>query len=201
MTFRFDAQGALAALRARGGAATPAIAATVAPGPARTVAGVAGVAGPAPAIRAPGGTVAGVATVAGGRPEAGTRPGLLLDAYEERAGIAEHDGGLSRAGAEDTAARALGVSDPGALCAAAAVDWAARLAAMAAAERDLTGQRSIAAARRFVAGGWAEKAAALGWTELDLFGLCPAGRWARLDRLGAAFLDFEAVEATRDFIR
>ncbi len=34
-----------------------------------------------------------------------------IDAFEKRAAIAEYDGGLSREGAEDLAARALGFDD------------------------------------------------------------------------------------------
>ena len=34
-----------------------------------------------------------------------------IDAFEERAAIAEHDGGLSRSRAEDLAAQARGVTD------------------------------------------------------------------------------------------
>ncbi|MDP2579338.1 hypothetical protein Q8W37_05290 [Shimia thalassica] len=39
------------------------------------------------------------------------RPVPDIDAFEERAAIAEHDGGLSRSRAEDLAARAQGFRD------------------------------------------------------------------------------------------
>ena len=42
-------------------------------------------------------------------------------------------------------------------------------------------------ARAFIADGWALQAARLGWSEVELFGVCPRAPWRRLDRKGAAF--------------
>jgi hypothetical protein len=47
-----------------------------------------------------------------------------------------------------------------------------------------------------VAGGWAAQAAALGWTEPELFGLCPAAPWALPDRMGAAWLGGDVAAVT-----
>jgi hypothetical protein len=40
----------------------------------------------------------------------------------------------------------------------------------------------------FLAGTWADKAKALGWTTLDLFGCDAQAPWARIDRLGLIWL-------------
>jgi hypothetical protein len=102
------------------------------------------------------------------------------------------------------AAGALGFADPAALYAAAADGWRGKLEALAATlspkrAADARGLDCIAAALRFIAEGWAEKAVALGWGELELFGADPRAPWERLDRLGAAYSPFtvQDVDAER----
>lgn len=58
----------------------------------------------------------------------------------------------------------------------------------------------IEAALRFLNDGWAEKALALGWTELELFGVDPRASWTRLDRMGAAYSPFEPSEVNAETI-
>ncbi|MEM6742959.1 MAG: hypothetical protein AAF676_04360 [Pseudomonadota bacterium] len=121
-----------------------------------------------------------------------------LDAFEERAAIREHDGGEAREDAERGAAAELGFEDPAALFSAAADHWRRALDALARRETSPCGRRHIAAALRFVAQGWAEQAAALGWTELELFGVAPKAPWAREDRMGAAYSPFKPIEVTAE---
>lgn len=109
-------------------------------------------------------------------------------AFEERAAIAEHDGGQPRQAAEAMAAREQGFEDAADLHHAAVERWRAeidRLAALGAIDMD--GAEPIKRAQAFIAEGWALQAARLGWDELDLFGVCPRAPWQRLDRKGAAF--------------
>lgn len=111
--------------------------------------------------------------------------GADLHVVAERAAIAEHDGGLMRCDAETMVARAQGFSDSTALFRAAGQAWLARLDVLARQSPAATPR--ILAARQFIEGGWADQAAALGWTEIALFGLCPRKRWARRDCMGAAW--------------
>lgn len=191
MAFTFDAKAALAEISdtARH-PATPAIPATVS------------------LSDSPGNeTVAGIATVAGVSPRAGkTETGDTartpdLDAFEERAAIAEYDGGASREEAERMAAGALGFAEPAALFAAAADGWRRNLEALARRwADDPRGCEHIAAALAFMRNGWAEKAAALGWPELGLFGVHPVAPWRRFDAMGAAFARHPVAAVTRDSI-
>lgn len=123
-----------------------------------------------------------------------------IAAFEERAAIAEHDGGQSRQDAETLAARAQGFEDAADLHHGAIERWAVeidRLAALGAIGPE--GAEAIRRAQAFIAEGWALQAARLGWDELDLFGVCPRAPWQRLDRKGAAFGG--AVQAvTRDAV-
>lgn len=114
-------------------------------------------------------------------------PAPDIDAFEERAAIAEYDRGMDRDAAERFAARAQGFESVSDLRGAAAAEWRRRLEGMAAKETSPSALVRIEAALRFVADGWAEMAAALGWPELELFGADPRAPWERLDRLGAAF--------------
>lgn len=138
----------------------------------------------------------------GGEPEggaersAGRARAADLDAFEERAAIAEHDGGLSREEAERRAATAQGFASPADLRDAAAEGWRLRLEGLRGRVRSPEGRRAVEAALRFVAEGWAAKAAALGWPELELFGADPRAPWARLDRLGAAYAPFPPFAVT-----
>lgn len=175
MAFRFDAKSALARIEnPASGAATPATPATV----RETVAGVA--------------TVAGLTFATAQAPD--------LDAFEERAATAQHDGGLTRAQAEALAAQDQGCESAEALCAAAVLAWRAHLEALHRAERAPRGRDCIAQALRFIADGWAEKAAALGWPELELFGADPRAPWERLDRMGAAYSAFTPCAVTAETI-
>lgn len=175
MAFRFDAKSVLARIENPAeGAATVATPATASP----TVAGVAGVAAPALA----------------------TAPPPDLDAFEERAAITQHDGGLSREQAERLAAEAQGYPKVADFYAAAADGWRRNLEALHCAERAPRGRDCIAQALRFIADGWAEKAAALGWPELELFGVDPRAPWERLHRMGAAYSAFTPGAVTAETI-
>jgi len=90
------------------------------------------------------------------------------DAQEERAAIVEHDGGAPRAWAEGFAR--LDPNDP---------------------PGDVPAQRwlrFIDDCGRFLDGGSADKAAALGWGPLDLFGCDRERPFARIDHLGLLWL-------------
>lgn len=111
-----------------------------------------------------------------------------LDAFEERAAIAEHDGELPREDAERLAAGEQGFDSADDLHAAAVAFWSSEIDRLARA--GATARQSGEALRRaqaFVREGWALQAARLGWDELDLFGVCPRAPWRNLDRNGAAF--------------
>jgi len=71
---------------------------------------------------------------------------------------------------------------------------------MAKAETAPRGQDCIAAALAFVVAGWAEQAAALGWDEIALFGVCPRAPWERLDRQGAAYSPYTVFAVTAEAI-
>lgn len=124
-----------------------------------------------------------------------------LDAFAERAAIAEYDGSLSRSAAEWLAAQEQGFADPVALRAAAVTWWREALDGLAAHETSPCRRAWIRNAQRFVAGGWGAQAAALGWTEPELFGLCPVAPWARPDRMGAAWLGRDVAAVTAECIR
>jgi hypothetical protein len=158
MSFQYDARAALAEIKRRK---------SIAAAPA------------IPAIEAdqPTGAVATVAATASAD----------VEAYEEWAAIAEYDGGLRREEAEAVAAQAQGFADPVTLRRAAVQHWGQQIEELAS-RRDFMGRHYINSARQFVTGGWAEQALAAGWSEIELFGLCPVAPWARLDRMGAAWL-------------
>ena len=48
----------------------------------------------------------------------------------------------------------------------------------------------------FINDGWADRALTLGWTMNELFGVDALAPWARLDRLGAAYLAKNIVAVT-----
>ncbi|MEO0621306.1 MAG: hypothetical protein AAFU49_09590 [Pseudomonadota bacterium] len=123
-----------------------------------------------------------------------------LDAFEERAAIAEHDGGLSRAEAETFAAQEQGFETPAGLVSAAVAGWRDRLEALARTEASPGGRDCIAQALRFIADGWAGKAVMLGWSELELFGTDVHASWERHDRLGAAYSMSPPSAVTADTI-
>ena len=82
----------------------------------------------------------------------------------------EHDGGITRAEAEETAARELGFDTADALYRAAVEGW--RLAIMATpptGNRDL--DKLAAVSLNFLGGGWALKVLGAGWDEVSLFGI------------------------------
>ena len=51
-------------------------------------------------------------------------------------------------------------------------------------------------AMAFINDGWADRALTLGWTMNELFGVDALAPWARLDRLGAAYLAKNIVAVT-----
>lgn len=127
-------------------------------------------------------------------------PAPDLDAFEERAAIAEHNGGLGRSEAEALAASEQGFETPADLVSAAVAGWRVRLEALVRTETSPRGRDCIAQALRFIADGWAGTAALLGWSELELFGADPCAPWERLDRLGAAYSMFTPGAVTADTI-
>ena len=102
----------------------------------------------------------------------GQPPGAALarwdEAEEERAAIAEHDGAIPRAWAEGFAR--LRPERP--LADVSPKRW----------------QQFIDDIGRFLDAGWAEKASALGWGPLDLFGCDRERPFARLDHAGLLWL-------------
>jgi len=86
------------------------------------------------------------------------------DNHEERAAIAEHDGGAPRAWAE-ALARLDPANPPGDV---PPVRW----------------MQFIDDCGRFLDQGWAQRCAALGWGPLDLFGCDRERPWARIDHHG-----------------
>jgi hypothetical protein len=110
------------------------------------------------------------------------------DAFEERAGIIEHDGGLTRQDAETLAAQEQGHADADSLHTEVVQRWAIeinRLVRLKAVSPE--GAKELKWAQAFVGEGWALQAARLGWDEVELFGVCPRAPWRRLDRKGVAF--------------
>jgi hypothetical protein len=97
---------------------------------------------------------------------AGNRaPNTWGDEHEERAAIVEHDGGIPRAWAD-----AVARLDP------------------ARAPCDMRWLQFIDDCGRFLDGGWADRAAALGWGPLDLFGCDRDRPIARIDHAGLLWL-------------
>ena len=127
--------------------------------------------------------------------------GPNLGARSERAAIREHDGGETRADAEQAAAAEQGFETPEDLIALAVAFWRAELAAVAGRwAHEPRGREHVEAARRFVAIGWAERAARLGWDEVGLFGVNLRAPWYRFDSMGAAFALDEPVAATAESV-
>ena len=91
-----------------------------------------------------------------------------VDAFEERAAIAEFDAGIPRTWVEGFAA----------LQCAQAPDWAALRPGMWV---DLINAVGLFLDR------WGRQAAALGWDSIDLFGALPAAPLARMDQQGLVF--------------
>ena len=115
-----------------------------------------------------------------------------LDAFAERAAIRGYDGGEDRGTAERAAAAEQGYSDPASIYAAATRSWRRKLEIVAGtlfscSSFDPRGQVCIRNALRFFAEGSAGRALALGWPELELFGVDPRTPCGCLDRLGAAY--------------
>ena len=179
MAFKFDAYAVLAEIENESEApATAAIVATETAKPAQSVASVAGIA--APPVRKP--------------------KSASLSDYEERAAVLVFDAGLSKEEAELRAASEQGFSDATSLHAAKIEEWAGLLKRKLETETDIHGQKHVKAAIRFCEDGWAAQALAFGWTELELFGLCPRVPWARLDRQGAAFANDRVAAVTAEAI-
>ena len=86
-------------------------------------------------------------------------------AFEKRAAIGEHDGGLPRQEAKTLAAG---------LHRESVARWAAeigRLAKLRAISPD--GAEALRRAQAFIGEGWALQSIRLGWDEAELFGVCP----------------------------
>jgi hypothetical protein len=116
-------------------------------------------------------TLAGLATLAAPLPRSENcelTPEPWTDAHDERAAIAEYDGGAPRAWAEGFARL-----DP------------SRPPADVPAKRWL---RFIDDCGRFLDGRWPAKAADFGWGPLDLFGCDRERPFARIDHLGLLWL-------------
>jgi hypothetical protein len=112
-------------------------------------------------------TLASLAALAGGRTETGTiepATDTWTEAEEERAAIIEHDGGVPRDWAEGFT-RLDRTKPPGEV----------------SPQRWL---RFIGDCGRFLNGGWAARAAILGWGPLHLFGCDRKRPFARLDHRG-----------------
>ena len=95
-------------------------------------------------------------------------PATWTDAQEERTAIVEYDGGASRAWAEALARLDLS-KPPGEV-------------------PEKRWQRFIDDCGRFLDAGWADKAVALGWGPLDLFGADRERPFARIDHMGLLWL-------------
>jgi hypothetical protein len=93
---------------------------------------------------------------------------IWTDTHEERAAIIEHDGGAPREWAE-ALARLDPASPPGDI---PAKRWL----------------RFINDCGHFLDGGWARRAAELGWTPVDLFGCDRSKPFARVGRCGLLWL-------------
>jgi hypothetical protein len=140
---------------------------------------------PAKAAKVPerSATVATLATLGGGRAETENfepASDTWTDAEKERAAIVEYDGSAPRAWAE-ALARLDSHKAPG--------DVPAR-----------RWQCFIDDCGRFLDAGWAERAAALGWGPLDLFGCDRERPFARVDHMGLLWLvsGGRVVELHRD---
>ncbi len=95
---------------------------------------------------------------------------------------------LTRQDAETRAAQEQGHADADSLHGDVVGRWAAeieRLATLPAVSHD--GSEALKRAQAFISEGWALQAVRLGWDEVELFGVCPAAPWRRLDRKGVAF--------------
>ncbi len=110
------------------------------------------------------------------------------DSFTERAAIIEEGDGCSRDEAETRAAQEQGYAAADDLHGEVVARWAAeinRLSKLNAVSQD--GTEALKRAKAFIAEGWAIQAIRLGWSECELFGVCPRAPWARLDRKGIAF--------------
>lgn len=124
-------------------------------------------------------------------------PSPDLGAFEERAAVAEYDGGMSREEAERVAAAEQGYSNPNDLYAAMTEFWRHHLELLARDEASVLGKNCTAAALAFIRGGWAEKAVALGWSEIELFGV---ELHEPSEPVGAAYLPFAPSTVTAECI-
>jgi hypothetical protein len=119
-----------------------------------------------------------------------------VERFNERAGVLEHDAGLTRTEAERQAAAEQGFTALDELYGAAVGGWAERLRALHASEQSRRGQECITRALAFIEGNWALEALRCGWDELALVGACPVAPWERLDRLGVAYREGTVVAVT-----
>ena len=104
----------------------------------------------------------------GPKPPPAAQDGTWTDANDERAAIVEYDGAAPRAWAEALARLDLS-KPPGEV-------------------PEKRWQRFIDDCGRFLDAGWADKAVALGWGPLDLFGADRERPFARIDHMGLLWL-------------
>ncbi len=120
-----------------------------------------------------------------------------MDAFDERAAIAQMDGGLTRGQAEHQAARDQGFADAQTLRFAVVAGWLRQVNAWGADHADDPFLQSLLTdARTFCGSEWAVQALQLGWGELDLFAVHGDASEARLDGRGlVASLDGRPIAA------
>jgi hypothetical protein len=123
-------------------------------------------------------------------------------AFEERAAIAEHDGGLSRDDAETMAAREQGYETGDALLAAVVVGWAQKIDQLIGRRpADPAIAQALDQASAFIREGWALQAVRLGWGELELFGVLLPASLGQRSRIGAAFGGAVQAVTTGEVVR
>lgn len=119
----------------------------------------------------------------------------------ERAAFLQYDASLSRPEADDQAAREAGFVDAAAYRRQQVSYWRCGLRRLLNGSFPRFDEAYVRNAIRFIDDGWAQKAVALGWDEPSLFWADPLAPWARLDRIGAAYLANHVVAITADTIR
>ncbi len=121
-------------------------------------------------------------------------------AFEERAAIIEFDAGRTRAAAEDEAAREAGHADADEFRRWLVSEYGRGLHSLRQADLCSSGRAYVETAVAFVRDGWAERALAAGWGPHELLRADEDKPWARLDRLGAAYLADRPIGVGADFI-
>lgn len=105
--------------------------------------------------------------------------------FEERAAVLEYEGGVDRRIAEKRTAVEFGFASKEALQDALVAQWQGEVMAMTIPDSPSNFWRqALTSARQAFLQGWVKQAAALGWTEIDLFGVHPKAAEARIDCKG-----------------